>query len=51
MKVFSDPKTMATVLTQDGFLKWAEGAPLAKTDFKPQWAYLFKDVLAASLGK
>jgi hypothetical protein len=40
---FTDPKTMAWLLTQEGFLKWAEGNPLTQKDFKPQWKYLFKD--------
>ena len=49
MKVLTSPKEAATVLTQEGFMRWAEGSPLTKKDFKPQWAYLFKEIVRHSL--
>ena len=32
-----DPKFMATVLTHDGFMRWAEGKTIQITDVKPEY--------------
>ena len=44
-----DPRLMAMILSREGFLKWAEGNPLTKKDFKPQWEYLLRGFASAML--
>ena len=39
-----DAKYMATVLTQDGFMKWCEDKPLTVVDIKPE----FRGALASN---
>mgnify|MGYP001564337681 CR=1 len=45
----TDSRTMAGILTRDGFLKWAEGESLTRWDFKPQWEYLWPAFVEAAI--
>lgn len=44
MTIKLDAKFMAVVMTQEGFIKWAQGKPIQITDVKPEW----RDALATN---